>query len=367
MGYKDLFKPTPTQRKSINAKWVGNKLIDDNGNVLQVAPSLLDASSSINGFMPITGDIQAGLLAANDLKQGDFKNAALNSVGLLPFVPALGGVIGKQAKKLTEFEKRHQTAQKNATKMLGLPPNNTAMDRAKALGFDETTYYHGTDDDFSVFSVDGKGKTTGAGAFLTSSPTAAETYMSVRGGRIMPLMAKKQNLMEVNAKGRNWNDIYTNGLTHKRKKLTEIFPNDLSPNDFTTTDEIAQLAHHGGFDGAMIKNVKDLGPNSHVFRAKEFLSKKYGIPVSEADDYWDGVTSSQFVEAREFVDKIYSGQKGNILSMQKPENIRSKFAAFDPARAHETDILGRADVGLLSTLASAGLLGKVGIDYLKDE
>lgn len=53
--------------------------------------SAFEGLLNVNQFMPITGDIQSGLLAAQDLGQGNYDSAALNALGLLPFVPALGG------------------------------------------------------------------------------------------------------------------------------------------------------------------------------------------------------------------------------------------------------------------------------------
>jgi hypothetical protein len=46
----------------------------------------------VNQFLPVTGDIQSGVMAAQDLQKGNYGSAALNSLGLLPFVPALGGI-----------------------------------------------------------------------------------------------------------------------------------------------------------------------------------------------------------------------------------------------------------------------------------
>jgi len=84
-------------KKKVKAKWVNGKLIDESGNVIQEAIPMKNALMGINDFMPVTGDIQAGVMAANDLKQGNYGNAALNSIGLLPFVPALGGVVKNKA------------------------------------------------------------------------------------------------------------------------------------------------------------------------------------------------------------------------------------------------------------------------------
>lgn len=43
------------------------------------------------------GDVASGMLAVDDLRKGDYLGAAGNAVGLLPFVPAMGGVIQKMS------------------------------------------------------------------------------------------------------------------------------------------------------------------------------------------------------------------------------------------------------------------------------
>jgi hypothetical protein len=53
----------------------------------------------VNQFLPVTGDIQSGVMAAQDVKKGNYGSAALNSLGLLPFVPALGGIVSKEVAK----------------------------------------------------------------------------------------------------------------------------------------------------------------------------------------------------------------------------------------------------------------------------
>src|SRR5574343_407735 len=74
--------------------------------------------------------------------EGALNIAGMLQTGALPFAPksagGLWGTIAKPAKKLpeTEFSKTHEIARKNAVSMLGLSENNTAMDRARAMGFD---------------------------------------------------------------------------------------------------------------------------------------------------------------------------------------------------------------------------------------
>jgi hypothetical protein len=244
------------------------------------------------------------------------------------------------------------TAQRNAALPveeggLGLPKDNTPEMRAQAMGF-ETPTYHGTNQDIGVFNVEGKGKTSGAGAFLTSNPTAAETYVSSSGGgNILPLLLRKDDFLTANARGRNWADIFTNELGAKagKKRYT---PEDLNldRNSATSTDELGMIANELGLKGAEIRNVKDLGPNSHVMRAKEYLSERYGITP---DETWSNVSGKQFDEAQKYMKQFYESQKGDIYAIQDPSLIRSRFAAFDPMRKNEPDILaGVLPLGLLT-------------------
>jgi len=238
-----------------------------------------------------------------------------------------------------------KTAQKNAALPieeggLGLPPNNTAMDRAKAMGYD-IPVYHGTNAEINAFNTQGKGKTSGAGAFFTTNPTTAETYVSASGGgNVMPLLLNKNDFLTANARGRSWADIYTNELSAKSGK-TRYTPQELGLdiNSATTTDELGMIANDLSKKGVEIKNVKDLGPNSHVMRAKEYLLQKYGIVP---DDTWSNVTGKQFAESQKAMKKFYESQKGDIYAVQDPSLIRSKFAAFDPKRRKEADILAGA-------------------------
>jgi hypothetical protein len=213
---------------------------------------------------------------------------------------------------------------------LGLPPNNTAQQRADAMfPFD---VYHGTNADIPVMNVAGKGKTSGAGAFVNDNPLAAETYVNASGGgNIIPMRMSKEGLLSVNAKGRNWADIETNTLAPKAgKKRYSLEDMELSKNDVTSTDELGVIAKDLlGLQGVDIKNVKDLGPNSHIFRAKEYLQDKYGIAP---DETWSNVTGKQFQEARDYMDKLYKSQKSTVTAVQDPDLLRSRFAAYDPFR-----------------------------------
>lgn len=78
------------------------KALDWSNRNARVFQGILD----VNQFLPVTGDIQSGIMAGQDLQKGNYGSAALNSLGLLPFIPALGGITafhGSPLKELSEL------------------------------------------------------------------------------------------------------------------------------------------------------------------------------------------------------------------------------------------------------------------------
>ena len=59
----------------------------------------IDAMKGMLGIIPAGyGDVAAGLLAADDIRRGDYLSAGLNGVGMLPYIPAMGGIIKRGVK-----------------------------------------------------------------------------------------------------------------------------------------------------------------------------------------------------------------------------------------------------------------------------
>lgn len=93
------------------------------------------------------------------------------------------------------FESALNLAQQRATLPvnkggLGLPKNNTAMDRAKAMGFDDKTYYHGTNADIKAFNPEMSSQ--GGITWIADTPKYANDFtmnQSIGAGNIIPLKA----------------------------------------------------------------------------------------------------------------------------------------------------------------------------------
>lgn len=80
------------------ANWWDKNLTDKQKFRLQEPqdPSLLNVVSAVP--TPV-GDVASGLLAAQDVSKGNYGTAALNALGLLPFVPSMAGIVSKDVAK----------------------------------------------------------------------------------------------------------------------------------------------------------------------------------------------------------------------------------------------------------------------------
>lgn len=172
---------------------------------------------------------------------------------------------------------------------LGLPPTNTAMERAAAMGFD-TPAYHGTNKAFDAFKV-GKGGVDelGAGVYTTEAPYAANMWATGKGGNVMPVMTKSADVFD---RANLSKDSYME-IAKRIKQNPESLPPLVRGWADESLDDLA---------GYIQKTSGNGGLNTWVERAGYIGAK----------------------------------DKGSQIPMQQvtfnPENIRSRSAAFDPWR-----------------------------------
>jgi ADP-Ribosyltransferase in polyvalent proteins/Large polyvalent protein associated domain 22 len=171
--------------------------------------------------------------------------------------------------------------------------------------------YHGTTATFDQFKTDGRWKTEGAGAFFSSDPAVASTYVAPQSGdtdpqpQIYPVYLALDNMPDVDFEGKNWANgprFYevvptgdsdgawfeneTDALEYAESLRSELADGDLAgdedsvqvidygvklnedgflevewdgPDSGTSTDGLAIDARIGGFDGIKLENVRDHG------------------------------------------------------------------------------------------------------------
>lgn len=206
---------------------------------------------------------------------------------LLTILKRNGGLLGPYPQ-----EQALRLAQKNAAKPiseggLGLPPDNTPMDRARAMGF-ESGWAHGSPRSDITELRSSRIGAQGPGAYATNYLPEASTYSQTgEGATVYPLMVRRSEALDT-----KFNNPYDElGVNADDALLSELFGRGKSA--IVTTQEKTP-------DWLLRAGAPDMPERQH------------------------------FVSVR-------------------PENFRSRFAAFDPARMREADIL--AGVLPLSLLA----------------
>jgi hypothetical protein len=278
------------------------------------------------------------------LTQQDLVNKGLLAIGMAPM-----GI----TKAKTAYELAHDVASKNAEKMLGLPKGNTYIDRAKALGY-ETPLFHETSaenlDKLKGFNV----KNAVAAATDEQTPYAVFTKRKgdsiglAREGEVqMPLLAREGKQAVYRDR-----DALQNHLLYDEK----------SANAIREAQYYDKIEMKNKFDQAM--------KNSDKFeqQGNRRLSDKYMDNMNSLLDEWkkgnieraakskDSITdffkNEGYDSVRLYNDAGSGGRNVDTTMILNPMNLRSRFAAFDPARINESDLLA----GLAPYLGIGGLL-----------
>ena len=228
----------------------------------------------------------------------------------MPEVFAGGGIVkaaGKGLRGLAEkYRLAHELAQKNAALPvskggLGLPPDNTALDRAKALGFDiYNKYFHGTGDDFTEFDPN---------SFFTSKPHAASTYAEERG------------------------NTYAIDMHGDPVKAANVMPVHIKTKKVAGYEDVDKVAKKHKVYDPELETFYYTSPNMDNFSAK-------AAPLVIKD------LKKKGFDAVEHYDYDMDGNEMMSMQILEPNQIRSTNAAFDPFRRNEADILAGVGIGL---------------------
>jgi hypothetical protein len=263
-------------------------------------------------FADLAEPFVPGLGATRQAMSGNYGQAAVS--GLLDF----GGPIGKAAglaalpmmgmiRKVAPQDEALKIAQENAVKMLGLPPGNTPMDRARAMGMIDA--YHGTNEviesgfDLTKAGAKTGNPTTALGTSVATFPSEASRYTSDFGTKqnanVMPLMVRYGNTYQM---------------------------------PYSELDDLAM----GLF------RAPGNTPSERRASAKKIAGKRRDELVAKG---YDSI-------------RAFSGTGHEETFIPDPSRIRSRFAAFDPARINENDLLASlAALGIGLPVAS-GLLNQ---------
>lgn len=324
-------------------------------------------------------------------------------VNLEDLIVRKDGGVAMSVPAKTEFELAHEVAQRNAALPveqggLGLPPNNTAMDRAKAMGFD-TPAYHGRNGElYRPKEISDQARALRAEGskiedmFREKYGRDADGFYRTGLYKTDPLYAKQKALFDQATKteGDYWigdADISNGGFdVSKTGDIgTHLALDPMVSSKFAEHGAVMPLLTKSG----NLRRVEDvfsihLGAGRAVdelYRVGLLPEKSYdkfaGIAkkldsqthLDQRDwgeqkgliDFWKKLNTQ--VTKNPKTNLIYNNEiegGGDSLSILNPSSIRSRFAAFDPKKRNSANILAGGAAGAVGLNALAPYLQESG-------
>lgn len=370
---------------------------------------------------PVVNALGSGLLGAQYLTGEKPLEEGLSALAMMtgllqgtrvaPIVRNAGNAV----RGMTEYEKRHAEAQRNAAKPvsqggLGLPPDNTAQQRMKALGFD-TDAYHGMPTEMQGdqlrrgdHTIDRMLGSHAAKDPRVTDPFVAGTYVrddsvwSPRKGTHLVsdegyAVKSGGNVLPLKVRGK-FQDIQGDSQWHGKHEVLKDL--DYQPSrlkgwlmkgrGMSSDDADKVIARFEDGKPVVIDDMKILGDEEiakmQAMRQKVGISPKVGyskpsemvadfdselftMPAEDKKALVEGYIKNMKAEGfsgwkykNQSPNEIREGVDPTSFLIMDPSAVRSRFAAFDPARKHEADIMGFADPRLLAAIGlGSGLLG----------
>ena len=311
------------------------------------------------------------------IKEGLMQNKPASSMTVDSYIKQAEKL--KKQKKSAPRQEALDTAQRNAALPiekggLGLPKDNTPEMRAEAMGFDVDAYHGTNTPDILAFDPSLVGKQSGGNlkaSFFADRPSAANYYINETPENVV---IKPQYAEE-------YNKIYSK-FTNDEAKAIEKFNETYDKNIRSTVQipwdeanpEVLALKNQARksaddyfakyFDEDIVQNPKyfDKNPEGLVYPVK--LNTKglmdYDAGGATWTPYQDQRIKSLLAQEGRTLEDVGGvnisnsydadvGQKIGVYGIADPSRIRSRFAAFDPMRRNEPDLLaGVLPLGLLT-------------------
>jgi hypothetical protein len=288
----------------------------------QTTADMLGAAAIGTTPIPIVGDIVGAAadvaMFASDPTTRTLPNYAMSALGALPLVPGVAAVraarganalegtldMPQAARMQTEYELAHEVAQRNAALPveqggLGLPPNNTAMDRANAPGMFPDDAYHFSRHGADVQELD-------SGKYAIAPFDAVGTHV----GSKEQVLDRFENTVGYKVNNPMYANDELKGVTYPLRVNTGN--RMLSPSGLVMSETPISMGFSASADYGNLKTSNEA--------LRESIFPKYdSIP---------------------YINEVES--PGQISYILPPKNIRSRFAAFDPAKRGSSNLMAGA-------------------------
>ena len=248
----------------------------------------------------------------------------------------------KRVKGLLELmdEALDMDAAKEAVARLGLKEGNTAADRAKAMGFSDDTFYHGTNKDFDSFDPTLKARVINSHLADGSRNATYVTPNTQQASDFARSLNKNQTKI-----------TFKDGVVMPLKIKGKFF-------DYDNVDDIDNL-------------VKELKKDKTLKRLDPLYDSSFGITKLDTLEFdakggnWDDMEKAKIqniiknkgydgyhVKEVDHADRHYKKNSSPLIkasAIYNPANIRSKFAKFNPKKAGIPLLTGGAGGAFMSS------------------
>ena len=182
---------------------------------------------------------------------------------------------------------------------------------------------------------------TGNYQMFTSSPLDASEYAGgFEGANVLPAFTRVGKGATIDAGGSNWNAIPRYAIPDDIK--AQLHP---SVGAQVRTDEFIHAARDAGYDSATIQNVFDNlnGTIPTPPRPAKVDQAELDAIFAELGD----MDLGDVVDTPMLPDQARNYDPVTVHAAFDPANIRSKFAAFDPAKRGSANLLAGLGVGAM--------------------
>ena len=298
-----------------------------------------------------------------------------------PIDPKLAKFIADSRAKGKQYpqSQAHEQARLNAIKMLGLHEHNTAQDRAKAMGIN-TDVFHGSKQDirggFQPGYDDNLAFVTPYAEFANKWIGKGKHHQRIGDEAAAERKAAEDKYREIRLKHEHY-DNALEGLQgeefNKEYDRRRALSKAASEKEFGTHGTPDRI--HSTVYPMKVRANKTFNPETDMHVMEEFF-QKHGIPQKNIDLYKTG--NYMMYETNPVVDYLKSKGYDSMrlrestddnyptIAVFDPAHVRSRFAAFDPARQHENDLLAnrggsiaRADGGQVPSPPTPDMLAKL--------
>jgi hypothetical protein len=280
---------------------------------------------------------------AQDLYGGDFE-AQERADKMMGFGTDVGGLVGaikgsRITPRLTPYQEAHALAQKRAALPveeggLGLPPDNTAMDRMEAMrDLDIPDLYHGGAEEIANIDKSKYGSSTGAKSAKQAFWAVDEPSTAVGYSHYAATHAPVKKLMQ------------------EAEKYEKIGDWDTYDDILAKAEELEKQFQESNLAGQNVTPLVALkGKNEAIdLGGQHFIDEEQKINRHLLQSKAKGADFATFKNLSD--DPFFDSRPATHVAVLNPSKIRSRFAAFDPFRRNEADLLAGGSAVPIATLS----------------